>query len=386
MSEKISHITSEEQVLKSRREGREQMPLKEREEIFALTAGLRRFGEFMSEARKGTNIGAEKQKQLLEIKRKAGKALKLFFRAVKISAGVGVVAAVIGGPEGFDTALDWYAGRNSASSETDVLHKHPTFAKIAEWYFGQNLMEIIEQYQRLAQSRVNGQMTPEEVAFRERISDNIFPGTQGEADLDSKPWKTTELGKLKIQFQNFDQNTGRVSKQALEALPESDTYQKYVKTGTEVRSDMFRLYLGLSTHFNYVEDSPYKPTKAKNPDASYKSFPAREIINSIREVGQDMKKNDELSAENEPAYAATSFDALWTHTQQFKSLPRNAYTQALGTYLVDQGYDPVKQERYISYYDIWDLDIKPFRLAGLDMNQYNFPFEVYGRIYQSDLQ
>ncbi len=389
MSERIRQEIAEEDKSYQQSEDADTAHLSsaEREAVAtSLDNALNRFGSFILSSEEDlAGASPEQKEEVGVIRNNAGKALKALFKTFKISVGVGTLALVIGGTEGFDSVLDAYAGRKSASPATDILHKHPTMSKIAEWYFGQNLMEVIDTYQKLAASRVNGHMTPEEIVYRERISNNVFPGTQGEAGQSSS-WKTTELGRLKMQFENFSKDTGRVSKKNLEVLPENSTYEKYVKMGTEVRSDMFRLYLGLAPHFNLVEDSAYKPTKAKHPDTKYKSFSAKKILDSIRLVGKDMKAREELAEENEKAYAALSFEALWSYTKEFRALPQNAYTQALGTYMVDQGYDSEKGERYISYYDIWDLDIKPFRLAGMDMDKYNFPFEVYGRIYESDLK
>src|SRR5258708_897970 len=155
MPENIGHRSIEGKFLKPHTEDREGISIKEREAISALDAGLHRFGEFLLESREeNTNISAHKEKELRKIRQRAGKALQVFFKGLRISTGIGAFALLVGGTEGFDAALDAYAGKNPPSLETDILHKHPVVAKIAEWYFGQNLVQVIDEYQRLAKLRV----------------------------------------------------------------------------------------------------------------------------------------------------------------------------------------------------------------------------------------
>jgi len=359
-------------------------PLQEKEAASALDFALHRLGQFMSSSKEEPlpKLTPEQEEELREIKQNAGAALQTFFRRIKTAVKIAPVLALLAGPQGVDKALETYAGDKPASPEDNLLRNSSVAAAVAEWYFGENLLETIDTYERLAAGRIDGKMGAEETAFRERISDNVFPGTQ--AGLSGT---RTEFRRLKEQFRNFEQDTKKYSRKGLEDLPQKEIHDKWFKEATQIRSDMFRLYLGLVPRFDYLEESRYKPTKAKNPDTRYVSFPAKRMIESMRMVGKGMHETGELddgtALENE-AYAGRSFDAFLKYVEAFKALPVNSYTPSLGRYMVDQGYDEVRKERYVSYYDIWNLDIAAFKAGGIDLDRYNFPFEVYGRIYESD--
>ena len=60
------------------------------------------------------------------------------------------------------------------------------------------------------------------------------------------------------------------------------------------------------------------------------------------------------------------------------------YFPHIGTFQTFLGYDEEREERYISYRDYWDLDTPVLKEKGIDINQYNYPFHFYGRIYKSE--
>ncbi len=135
--------------------------------------------------------------------------------------------------------------------------------------------------------------------------------------------------------------------------------------------------------------SSCKPSKAKNLNAEYFSFNSNKLIVSIKEnakrslfVSFEGKRVDQLFKKD---IKIKTFGDLELYIKEHGELPPNSYTsKQLGTYITNIGFDEEKQEKYISYYDIWDIDPPMLKDLNIDIDQFNFPFEIYGRIYKSD--
>lgn len=127
------------------------------------------------------------------------------------------------------------------------------------------------------------------------------------------------------------------------------------------RQDFLSLMMTGKQEHNSLPVSEYKPTTAKNPNATYyRSYETEnDIIEAIQKEG-DMDKN----------------------LEELKS----KYGRVLGNFKISKGED--ENGKYISYYDVWDLNPYKGKSEILDtattVGQYLAgvtPAEAYGRIY-----
>lgn len=145
--------------------------------------------------------------------------------------------------------------------------------------------------------------------------------------------------------------------------------------------DAWRLYLGLPQTNNTFTPSPYQPSKAQNPSATYFQLDQEALLtrlgrtqtggvrnafrpwNTIENVLKAIEDKGEpiQVRDDEMPTTGNMFDPNWVPF-------------VLGTYTLDKGEDEIGP--YISYYDIWDLDKFSARISPSGA-----PFEVYGRIY-----
>jgi len=157
---------------------------------------------------------------------------------------------------------------------------------------------------------------------------------------------------------------------------------------SKTRKDLFRTYLGLQQQHGRLEKGRYKPTISKNPNANYlklsdESFLERPGNSVIPGLGafRDIDDLKDLSL------------------KQIEAIIRNNPERAvkddiqMGEYIQSRGFDPERNEPYISYYDNWDLDTgKLFtglpgtllQKSGLNINKVMSPFELYDRLYAED--
>jgi hypothetical protein len=172
----------------------------------------------------------------------------------------------------------------------------------------------------------------------------------------------------------------------------SDTIRNTKEIGTKrplknkMRVDFFRLYLWLEQRFDTLHISESKPTKTKNIDTTYYDFSPtikNEAIDHIKTTCPTFK---ELTA-----YVNKHHIFPWSNNENRVAPDLSNYNPAflqLGSYKahVGEGINPKTQQKesYLSYRDIRDLD--PIKNSNLDIDKYNHPFEIYGRIYQSDFE
>lgn len=260
-----------------------------------------------------------------------------------------------------------------SSSKTLDRSELPYTAQFADWYYDGEFLKVYNEFVNHKNNRKDGQMTPEEIAFKERIARNIHPyGYQPGIWLG---------GVLEDYLENKEPNR----KENLEK--KGDVSERH-----KVRIDLFRKYLGLPQDYGTVMESPYKPTRAKNPDAVYASFDAKSIVKSIKEgdpekYNRGNKKSYFDDRLLEPAtQQIQSFDDLEKYVVEHGNIPSFEFTDQLGKYVSEVGYDEERGERYISYYDEWDLDHPDLKEMGIELDEFNYPFEIYGRIYESDFK
>lgn len=262
----------------------------------------------------------------------------------------------------------------------------PLKAQFLDWYLSGRPLELYNKFAQFKEQRVDDKMTQEEIDFRERIAQNIFPfgyGVEsvslGESLLNPIPRikehfkinaKEIPFHKLKL----FEKDDRLYSRENIEKLSNNGA-----KVALKTRVDLFRLYLGLPQFFDTLQISPYKPTKAKSLNATYYCFDQMIIVANIKDLKTKTKEKNYIGSTE-----ISFFDALRGLLTKQKRFPYNYFASQLGKYVVDSGYDEDRKERYVSYYDVWDLDPPILKEMGIDIDQFNFPFEIYGRIYESD--
>jgi hypothetical protein len=154
---------------------------------------------------------------------------------------------------------------------------------------------------------------------------------------------------------------------------------------------MFRKYLGLEQYFSTVTPSEYKPSQAKDTQAQYVRFNPQQILDSMFNLKG--LANFDSSADSETSHHFSDFEpakdrnfkAIIGFVEKHQVLPPNSFTGQLGKYKAFVGFDSERNERYISYYDKWDMDPPQLKKLGINVDQFNFPYEVYGRIYEKDV-
>ena len=224
----------------------------------------------------------------------------------------------------------------------------PTSAKIVS-YLTPNLqrgLNILNEMDYQYNHREEGKMSPDEVEFKERIATTIIPAGYEWTGLEKVEQIYTGEGKGVQEFTS--------------TLP------------GKVRTDLFRTYLGLPQKFETVKFTGREvvPTKEKNPKTQYYEFDAKQIIKQRKEVYDE----------------SFTFNELENYVSKNQKIPQNSYTSQLLKYKAYVGFDKEKNERYVSYYDLWDLDPPYLKGMGIDVDKYNFPIEIYGRIYESDFK
>lgn len=124
-----------------------------------------------------------------------------------------------------------------------------------------------------------------------------------------------------------------------------------------LEEEMLNLYLKIPTQGRSLGISKYKPTKAKDKGVQY--YKVNDFTSGLDE-----------DVENIEEYAS-------------KLNANKKGNAGMGDYTVDSGKDA--RGKYISYYDIWDIN--PFGQGkdapDLSMG-YGKPFEIYDRIYYND--
>jgi hypothetical protein len=258
----------------------------------------------------------------------ASEALQRFYLVVKKKFGDAPLSLLVkeGGPEeGADTHPD----SSSSSGKTVENRDAPITAVLIDTFVGSSLLDTYQKCADFKRARVDGKMTQEEIDFKETISERI----------------------------------------------------SHVDTGAGFRFDLFRKYLGLDQIHDHLQSSPYRPPVETNSEAIYFSFRPEQIIDGIQETAVH-----ELTLGTESMHNVETSDDLFEYVQSYDRLPPSPATEQLGVHEVHVGYDEERGEKYVSYSDHWGLDSPQLQMLSIDVDQFNFPFEVYGRIYESDFE
>ncbi len=126
------------------------------------------------------------------------------------------------------------------------------------------------------------------------------------------------------------------------------------------RQDLLSMMMTGKQQHSSIPVSEYKPTKAKNKNITYYTSPETEV--DINKMVQDPDWDGSL-------------DKI-----------KSTYGRVLGNYTINKGED--ERGKYISYYDVWDLNPYKGKNKVADMvttaGQYFSgvkPAEIYGRVY-----
>lgn len=251
---------------------------------------------------------------------------------------------------------------------------------LVDKFISSDVIDMYNQCVEFKQTRVDGVMSDAERQFKEDLSARMLP------------YGYVDFVHPNMMAQHIEARTKELN--TLKAPERIYTEEKMdqANLADQIRFDLFRRYLGLEPRYDFLQPSLSRPTQETNPHAEYVSFDPKMILESIHRI-QSMQSG-ELSTikggidypEIPPPPPERNFDGLIKFIQQNGKLPNNELTGQLGRYQVDVGSDPERQEQYISYYDVWDVDPPELRHLGMDVDQFNFPFEVYGRIYESDVE
>ncbi|MHB8871191.1 MAG: hypothetical protein ACYC5G_01895 [Candidatus Doudnabacteria bacterium] len=291
----------------------------------------------------------EEKSRAKEILRKALDAFSDFYSKVKRVAKTLPFLLVLSGENQKPIQIEDGQVDKVESSSQNPYEALPIQAKFVDWLMSGKISEVYNDFVHFYNSRVDGKMTPEEIQFREKIAQNVQPigyDPVGAAD----------------NLKSFENNDKRFSAKNLKNKSEQ----------MRIREDLFRKYLGLKPYENYLIESPYQPTDARDPRAKYTSFSEKELVKAIQWRGEqsDFK----------------TFNDLEKYVQKNNRFPGNKFLIQLGRYKTGMGYDSVRKEKYVSYYDIWDIDPPLLKKMHIDIDKFNFPYEVYGRVYESDFK
>lgn len=219
--------------------------------------------------------------------------------------------------------------KNNESVVDYLKKKYDTTSKFFhEVNLSIEMAKIFLKMEYYANFRENGKMSKEEIEFRERIAQNV-----------------TEVSYS--VFSLLDRTEDYVKNEK----PYSKEEMKKADLWSQIRTDMFRKYLGLKPFGNFLKISPEKPEKSKDKYAIYYSFDKTKMFQSIKqnwnkEVSGDIHNFDNFVKEAMPGIS----------NQHFGNVINTDYLTQLGTFKMEVGYDEKRKERYISYYDKWDLD------------------------------
>lgn len=235
-----------------------------------------------------------------------------------------------------------------------------------------DVAEIYARFSIYEARRIDGKMSPEEIEFKERIAQNIDPW---EYDEESYLELLTTHGKTWEKVQQFKENSSDPKR--------SERNYASLELAEQVRTDLFRKYLGLRPYGSHLEAATERPTISTDPEAVYFSFNKREMLEDFKKMNPDIHSFDDFTE------AIVSAQELYGEEFEGKDaefLPASAFASQLGTYVVGRGFDEERKERYVSYYDLWNFDPPLLTKVGLELDSKNFPFEIYGRLYESDFK
>lgn len=364
----------------------------ERVGVKVLSEAVGQFGAVFKKGREtesGEGATMEEKKEVGELLVRLGGSLSALYKEIKrLSKIVPVLFMLLGPGHKVDEVEKGIVTRKTEVSvpieKRKLSHistsQLPFLVGLVNRYMEGN---IINEYNKMVDffnNRVDGKMTNEEIAYKERIAQTIQPfgyfDSKDSKSINSLTSFPNPISKLK-DFENGERSFTKENMHNLEP--------KY-----RIRIDIFRTYLGLSQFNSSLKESSYRPTKSKDLNTKYFSFENSSII-------KDIKKNSILRAlmprpegyhskNNSNLYKKiNTFEDLKGYILKYGEFPPCAYLEEqLGAYGSYIAYDKERKEEYVSYYDLWDLEPSYLKDLAININNFNFPVEIYGRIYESE--
>jgi hypothetical protein len=236
-------------------------------------------------------------------------------------------------------------------------------ASVWNTFFDGLPIETYNNFVKLYYKRPNGQMTKEEIAFKDNIAQKIFPWGYGVMD----------------KLEEFTDNTKKYTKENVQKM----------KLPMQIRIDMFRKYLWLEQYTNSIIESEYKPSKSSEKTKYYDFNPMlrKKIIIDIKKRLWTNISFDEFTEHVKEKNNQKTSPLGWMYENMGSGTIQQIPSQILGQLGHHKAwiwFDNQKKEKYVSYYDIRDLDPDILKANNMNLDTYNFPFEIYGRIYESD--
>ena len=220
--------------------------------------------------------------------------------------------------------------------------------KIGELFIGPEKMNKIQGlYNKLVDfknERGDSEMTPEEIDLRRRmVNAQSFSYLETPSNLSS-----------------FVDRVEKGESQNVNNLKNEDK--------KELRKELNAKYYGIDYNEDLVIESKYKPSNSKNKDDKYFDMAGPELQVTKSIIRDKYKNFDNFHKTFKEAKRAgqSEIGGIGTLSQ-------------LGKFKMSSGED--EKGKYVSYYDIWDMDIPGL---DFDINAPNNPFEIYGRIYEND--
>lgn len=222
---------------------------------------------------------------------------------------------------------------------------------VGKLFMGETYEEAIKIYNDLVKfknERKDGPMSQEEVDLRTKIRDSKmfgYPDVSGFKDM---------VKRIKKGEKEPSQARSMVDR----------NYE-------EIRKELNSKYYGLPYDEYTIPESKYKPTNSKNTDSKYYDFTPKDRWESLLALKDKYGSFKDLhEAFLEPKRVGSGdLDYVGALSQ-------------LSRFKMSSGED--KKGKYVSYYDIWDLAPEVLEQRGININQLNNPFEIYGRIYEDD--
>ena len=216
----------------------------------------------------------------------------------------------------------------------------------------------------------SNEMSPEEADLRKRISNaNMFGYPSSLKD-----------------FKNF---TERVKKGEVGVSSILTPSEEALNTDRfKVRAALNEKYYGLGENKDFLTKSKYRPSSSKDENAEYTDFSEEQRNKDLYALKTYYSNFDSLVNEvknNKRRKSIYSKDkglgANFLSNSDFIKV-RDSNLNQLGTFKFSVGED--EKGRYVSYYDVWDIDPPMLKERGIDVDKLNNPFEIYGRIYEKD--
>ncbi len=313
-------------------------------------------------------LSDKEQQEEDELVQEASEAFQRFYLAVKEKLGDAPLSLLLE-EGGLDE--DPEASLESPSRFRKFIEQRgaPLVAALIDVFVGSNLAETYQKCVEFKEARVDGEMTQEEIGFKEELVAKVKPVSY-DFNLRSlegiRSTIDTNITRLDILNENIK---GVMTKKIVDNI---DPFYR-------LRYDLLRKYLGLEQWNDLIQESSYRPGLETESDAVYFTFAPRDVLRSI-----EFQQEEANSYFRVLPYTGEGFGDLFTYVERTSQIPYSMVTMQMGEYKAYTGFDEERGEKYVSYYDLWDLDPPQLKMLGIDIDQFNFPFEIYGRIYESD--